>query len=768
MDIILADTHGPILGKAQATPNLSLLYLAAYAKKFRSDITFHYIPQKRGWSRHLEMIEEVKPTIYAISFTSYGAPIAFKMMREIRARYPAIIVIAGGPHVTAFPREVLEKTGCDVCVIGEGEVTFLELINSVDQIRRGLRHLQGIAYLKDGEYNKTETRHVVDDLDTIPFPDRSLIDQADFVGIQYSMARPNTEMIITRGCPLRCVFCANPVFRLRNGPTFRCRSPQQVAEEAESLYQSGYREIYLHSDELNVDLRWSIEVCKALAALGHPDLFFQCNLRVVPMNEELAYWLKKANFWMVKFGIESASDRVLRGIKKMMSKEKTIRACQLVADAGIKVYGFFMLYQIWEVDGKLQHETPEEVRASIDFARQLWKRGILHYTTWGSAVPVQGAELYDIALRHGIIDADFYPSEEWDIFEHLPEISRKTFNQHFAASRRLQAIMALRGGHIEWRNWRGISHKLLTMVRGKYHKKSANAGEGSLPGADSELRLPQFLEITSEPRHALMRHPVYQSVNTEPHIRIFMESHVFAVWDFMTILKTLQKRLTCTETPWIPPRDPHASRLINEIVLEEESDQTSDGRYMSHFDLYRGAMAEIGADLSQINLFMSLLGSGKSVARALKPLAIPSSTKTFVLDTMNIQHASTHEVVACFLMGRESVIPDMFRRFLQTLDEGEQARYPLMRTYLERHIDLDEDSHAPMGRELMKKICGTDNLKWTQAVDVTCHSLRMRSLLWDGVLQVIRSQSARTGLVTPSAMNLGSRMAKIDQVIESV
>ena len=313
---------------------------------------------------------------------------------------------------------------------------------------------------------------MVDDLDTIPFPDRSLIDQADFVGIQYSLARPNTEMIITRGCPLRCVFCANPVFRLRNGPTFRCRSPQQVAEEAESLYQSGYREIYLHSDELNVDLTWSIEVCKALAALGHPDLFFQCNLRVVPMNEELAYWLKKANFWMVKFGIESASDRVLRGIKKMMSKEKTIRACQLAADAGIKVYGFFMLYQIWEEDGKLQHETPEEVRASIDFARQLWKRGILHYTSWASAVPVQGAELYDIARRHGMVGADFYPSEEWDIFEHLPEISKKTFNQHFAASRRLQAMMALRGGHIEWRNWRGISHKLLTMVRGKYHRKS--------------------------------------------------------------------------------------------------------------------------------------------------------------------------------------------------------------------------------------------------------------------------------------------------------
>jgi radical SAM superfamily enzyme YgiQ (UPF0313 family) len=767
MDIILADTHGPILGKAQATPNLSLLYLAAYAKQFRPDLTFHYIPQKRGWPRHLEMIEAVKPSIYAISFTSYGAPIAFKMMREIRACYPGIIVIAGGPHVTACPREVLEKTGCDVCVIGEGEVTFLELINRVDQIRSGLPHLQGIAYLEDGKYIQTETRHVVDDLDTIPFPDRSLIDQTDFVGIQYSLARPNTEMIITRGCPLRCVFCANPVFRLKNGPTFRCRSPQKVAEEAESLYQAGYREIYLHSDELNVDLTWSIEVCRALAALGHRDLFFQCNLRVVPMNEELAYWLKRANFWMVKFGIESASDRVLRGIKKLMSQEKTIRACQLAADAGIKVYGFFMLYQVWEEGGKLQHETPEEVRATLDFAGQLWKRGILHYTSWASAVPVQGAELYDIALRHGMVGADFYPCEEWDIFEHLPDISKMTFNQHFAESRRLQAMMALRSGHIEWRNWRGISAKLLTMVRGKTGRKGgANAREASTPGADSELRLPQFIEITSEPRHALMRHAVYQSLNSEAHIRVFMESHVFAVWDFMTILKTLQRRLTCTETPWMPPPDPHASRLINEIVLEEESDQTSDGRYMSHFDLYRGAMAEIGADLSQINLFISLLQSGKSVAQALRPLAIPPSTKTFVLDTMKIQRARTHEVVACFLMGRESVIPDMFRRFLHTLDEGEQAQYPLMRTYLERHIDLDEDSHAPMGRQLMKSICGTDNTKWAQAVDVTCHSLRMRSCLWDGVMGVIRSQSAITPRMTPRGTTLGSR-AEPDHGIQS-
>ena len=98
------------------------------------------------------------------------------------------------------------------------------------------------------------------------------------------------------------------------GPLFRARSPRNIAQEAEDLYRRGYREIYLHSDELNVRLDWSIEVCKELAALNHPDLYFQCNMRVEPMSDEFAVWLKRANFWLVRLGVETASDRVLTGI----------------------------------------------------------------------------------------------------------------------------------------------------------------------------------------------------------------------------------------------------------------------------------------------------------------------------------------------------------------------------------------------------------------------------------------------------------------------
>jgi radical SAM superfamily enzyme YgiQ (UPF0313 family) len=229
----------------------------------------------------------------------------------------------------------------------------------------------------------------------------------------------------------------------------------------------GYREIYLHSDELNVKLDWSIDVCKAIAALGHRDLFFQCNMRVVPMSAELAHWMKRAGFWLVRMGIETSSQRVLRGIKKRMSWAKTVRACRLLRKEGIKVFGFTMMFNFWEEDGVLKHETPDEVRKTIRDIYGLWLKGLINYTSWTFAIPVPGAEFYDIALRHGMVDEDYYPSDSWDAFKFLNGVSREAFNSLYAKARRQQALMALVSGDFEWRNYKGILRKARTMVFGK-------------------------------------------------------------------------------------------------------------------------------------------------------------------------------------------------------------------------------------------------------------------------------------------------------------
>lgn len=467
MRIVLADNHGPVLGKDQTSASLSLLYIAAYIKQQRSDAEFVYLPQARTPHDHLETIQQFKPQFYAISFTSYSAPAAYELIRAVKARFPEVVVVCGGSHVTPKPREVLERSGADICVTGEGEVTFSQIVAAYGNLPGALHSINGVAFFDGGRYYATPAQKSIVDLDDIPFPLRDLVDDRDYCGLTYSKARPNTEMVITRGCPLRCVFCANPVFRFLDGPLFRSRSPENIAAEVEALYARGYREIYLHSDELNVKLDWSINVCKAIAALGHKDLYFQCNMRVVPMSAELAYWMKRAGFWLVRMGIETSSSRVLRGIKKRMSWAKTVRACRLLRAQGIKVFGFTMMFNFWEENGVLKHESPAEVRQTIRDIYRLWLRGLINYTSWTFAIPVPGAEFYDIALKHGMIDENYYPSDTWDAFQHLDGVSKQEFNALYAKARRQQALMALVSGDFEWRNYKGIFRKARTMLFGK-------------------------------------------------------------------------------------------------------------------------------------------------------------------------------------------------------------------------------------------------------------------------------------------------------------
>lgn len=467
MRVVLADTHGPILGKEQPAPNLSLLYLAAWVRAHDPTVEFRYLPQRCSFEDHLATLREWAPDVYALSFTSYGLPLAYRLMKAVKEEFPSTKVICGGAHASAEPEHVLSRAPADVVVIGEGEQTFLELLGSHSDWPAALARIPGIMYRDGRHLRRTPERTLIDDIDTIPMPAWDLVKAEDYVGVSFSRGRPNTEMIITRGCPYRCTFCANPVFR-GTGPRYRKRSPECIAREVEMLYQMGYREIFFHSDELNVQHRWCVEVCQALAALDHPDLYFQTNLRVAPISEEFAYWLKRANFWMVRIGIESANLRVLTGIRKRMSLEKTEDACALLARHGIKVWGYFLLFQFWEEGGELRSETAAEVRNSLRFAWRLWRSGRLHYTSWAPAMPVQGAEFYNLARRRGMVDEDYYPSDSaWDPRPFLPDVSRLEYRLLFAQARWLQGLMAVTAGAVEWRNWRAILHRALPMFTGR-------------------------------------------------------------------------------------------------------------------------------------------------------------------------------------------------------------------------------------------------------------------------------------------------------------
>ena len=173
-------------------------------------------------------------------------------------------------------------------------------------------------------------------------------------------------------------------------------------------------------------------------------------------------------------------------------------------------------------------------------------------------------------------------------------------------------------------------------------------------------------------------HPLFTEITSINKLQLFMESHVFAVWDFMTLTKRLQQDLTCTQLPWLPPADPQAARLINEIVLGEESDEHPRQGHCSHFELYLEAMTEVGASTCAINRFIALQRQGLDASVALQQVATPPGVTQFVADTLHTAlSAPTHCVAAAFLHGREHVIPAMFKHLLQS-EELIQRQAPTM------------------------------------------------------------------------------------------
>lgn len=245
------------------------------------------------------------------------------------------------------------------------------------------------------------------------------------------------------------------------------------------------------------------------------------------------------------------------------------------------------------------------------------------------------------------------------------------------------------------------------------------------------------LQIRIEPlRAALARHPVYGRVGDLPSLRIFMQSHVFAVWDFMTLVKTLQAAVTCVTTPWLPPRDARAARLINAIVLGEESDEVASQEYASHFDLYLTAMHEVGADHGPIDAFIGALRSGVPAEEAINTAPIPETTRNFVRTTLRIAREGTvHEVAAAFLHGREDLVPLMFRRIIATLEGERLVSCEAFRRYLDRHVEVDEHDHGPMAHQLLRSLCDGDAARWDEAADAAREALSARLRLWDGVIE---------------------------------
>jgi len=248
-------------------------------------------------------------------------------------------------------------------------------------------------------------------------------------------------------------------------------------------------------------------------------------------------------------------------------------------------------------------------------------------------------------------------------------------------------------------------------------------------------------------RRALLEHRLYGRLRTLEHLAVFMEHHVFAVWDFMSLLKALQVRLTCAGVPWLPQGNAQVRRLVNEIVLGEESDVLPEGGAASHFELYLHAMHQAGADTAQVEHFIGLLQSGQPVVAALEQAGVPAAVGAFVRQTFEvIERGRPHEIAAAFTYGREDLIPEMFTQLVHGLERQFPGKLAKLRYYLDRHIELDGDEHGEMGRQMVNLLCEGDPRREQEATQAAVAALQSRIRLWDGIALAV-DQMAETELI---------------------
>jgi hypothetical protein len=245
----------------------------------------------------------------------------------------------------------------------------------------------------------------------------------------------------------------------------------------------------------------------------------------------------------------------------------------------------------------------------------------------------------------------------------------------------------------------------------------------------------------------IVHHPLYQEITSITNLRLFMEQHVFAVWDFMCLLKELHRRIVSTAAPWFPPTDALSANFIGSILAEEEGDVTESGtEYLSHYEMYIKAMKQINADSQPITTLQDLLKQGSSIDQALQHLSLKQSTQDFVLTTFSFFTAEVHELASAFVYGREGITAAMFAPLITQLElEMKQQNRSQLSTliyYFKRHIELDNNEHYPKAIKMLDNLIKGDQKKLQEAEDAAVKALTARDKFLTGILETIPNKNA--------------------------
>ncbi len=372
-------------------PPLGLLYLAGYLKK-NSDYKLKMIDaqvDRLGYPELRKKIKEFSPDVIGITAMTFTLLDVLKTVEIAKEVCPAVKIVLGGPHIHIFPEETISLKNIDYVVLGEGEKTFLKLLQNINS-PQSLKEVPGLVFKENENIISTGRKEYIENLDELPFPPRELLPYNKYFSL-LAKKDPITTMFTSRGCPFQCAFCDRP----NMGKMFRKRSAKNVVDEMEKCLELGIKEIFIYDDTFTVDRQRVIDVCNEILKRGMK-FSWDIRARVDTVNEDLLKLLKKAGCERIHYGVEAGTEKILKVLNKGIKLEQVLRAFRMTRKIGIETLAYFMIGS--------PTETKEDILETIKFAKKL-NPDFVQITL---LTPFPATKLYQWALEEKVFENDYW------------------------------------------------------------------------------------------------------------------------------------------------------------------------------------------------------------------------------------------------------------------------------------------------------------------------------------------------------------------------